>query len=518
MGPVLRAIAQGLRDERGYAPPEDQPDRWYIQNEAKTYDEELAGMTSQGTEETNVDRVGATESKRESLFGRRMRFGAFAIVGIAAATAASVLSGIRIAEGTSRTQALIPIAVFVGFGVVAIAMTRFDIYLAGAVAARASLDAAKLASNGSAPDLDVTGVFAVMFITFGVLWLVAQRPLRRSWSPMVAPFVVLIGLAALSVTFTPQVARGLRELSRLGAILVLLLVLQEFLATRSRQRLILGAVFVSAVVPITVAARQMATGSHLFSAGGFDRVTGTFTHPNPLATYLTLIVILGVAVLPHVGRWYRIGLVVLIGAGAWTLLLTYTRSGWIAVFIGLAVVGYYQRGILLPLLGIAVVVGALAVPIVVERFADLSDTATASGQPVNSLEWRVQTWENALGAVENPIVGMGLLSSDSLTDANKLPHNDFVRMYVELGIVGFLVYLWFLGAAWRIAVISLGASSLDLNRGLAVGFAGVAAAFLVLSVVSNLMSQLVLLWYFAITASLAWSTTVVAEEPADTPA
>lgn len=475
-------------------------------------------MTSQGTEETNVDRVAVAERKRGSRFGRRMWFGVLAMGGIAAATAASVLSGINIADGASRTQAFIPIAVFVGFGVVAVALTRFDIYLAGAVAARASLDAAKLGSNSSAPGLDVTGVFAVMFIAFGILWLVAQRPLRRSWSPMVAPFVVLIGLATLSVTFTPQVARGLRELSRLGAILVLLLVLQEFLSTRSRQRLILGAVFLSAVVPIAVAARQMATGSQLFSAGGFDRVTGTFTHPNPLATYLTMIVVLGVAVLPYVGRWYRIGLVILIGAGAWTLLLTYTRSGWIAVFLGLAVVGYYQRGILLPLLGILLVVVALALPAVTERFADLSDTATASGQPVNSLEWRVQTWETALGAVENPIVGMGLRSSDVLTDANKLPHNDFVRMYVELGIVGFLVYLWFLGAAWRIALRSLAASASDLNRGLAVGFAGVAAAFLVLSVVSNLLSQLVLLWYFAIAASLAWSATVVVEERADTPA
>ncbi|KAA3637207.1 MAG: hypothetical protein DWP92_08245 [Armatimonadetes bacterium] len=475
-------------------------------------------MTSQDTENVTVQHDGVSEPEARHLFGRRFVLGVLAVGGVAAATAVSVLSGINIAEGASRTQVFVPIAVFMAFGVIAIATTRFDIYLAGAVAARASLDAAKLSSNSGAPGVDLTGVFAVMFIVFGLLWLFAQRPLRGSLAPIVAPFVVLIGLATLSVAFTPQVARGLRELSRLGAILILLIVLHEFLTTRRRQRLILGAVFLSAVPPIVVAAFQLASNTQLFSAGGFDRVTGTFTHPNPLATYLTLVIILGVAVLPHVRRWYRVGLILLIGAGAWTLLLTYTRSGWIAVFLGLVVVGYYQRGILLPMLGVFAIVGAIALPVVAGRFADLSEGATASGEPVNSLEWRLLTWENALGAVENPIVGMGLRSSDLLTDANKLPHNDFVRMYVELGVIGFLVYLWFLAASWRIAAKALKASTEGFNRGLAVGFAGVATAFLILSVVSNLLSQLVLLWYFAIVASLAWSTTVVANEPADTPA
>lgn len=437
------------------------------------------------------------------------------VVGMAVATVVSVMSGISWAEGASRSEIYLPIAVFVAFGVLAVALTRFDIYLAGSVAARASLDVAKLTSDGGASGLDITGVFAIAFVGFGILWLIAQRPLKANWSPLVLPLVALILLAVLSIMFTPQVSRGLREVSRLGAILVLLLILQQFLTTRRHQKLILGAVFMSAVIPLAVAARQMFTQSGLFVAGGFERVTGTFTHPNPFATYLVMMIILAIAVLPAMNRWWRVALAVLILASGWALLLTYTRSAWIAVLAGLLVVGFLHRGVVFPILGVILVVGVLAIPTVADRFADLSDSTTASGQPVNSLEWRVQTWEQALSSVSNPVTGMGLRSSDQLTEANKLPHNDFVRMYVELGVVGLLVYLWLIASSWRLAAESLRVSSDKLGRGLAMGFAGVATAFLVLSLASNLMSQLVLLWYFAIVAALAWSVKVTAPESAE---
>ena len=42
-----------------------------------------------------------------------------------------------------------------------------------------------------------------------------------------------------------------------------------------------------------------------------------------------------------------------------------------------------------------------------------------------------------------------------------------------------------------------------MARGIAVGFAGVLAAFVMISLVSNVMSQLVLWWYFGTMAVLA---------------
>lgn len=489
-----------------------QQSSWGIFHDGSTaYEQRLVTMTSPPTEST--EQGTSTEpvpDHTEAGPWIRSWHRAVAAGGVAVATAVAVASGINLAEGASRSQIYIPIAVFLAFGAFALALSRFDLYLAGAVAARASLDGAKLVSDGGASGLDLTGVFAIAFIGFGILWLVAQGPLKTEWSPLILPLIALIALALLSVPFTPQVARGLREISRLGAILVLLVVLQQFLTTRRHQRLILGAVFASAVVPITVAAGQALTQSGLFSAGGFERVTGTFTHPNPFATYLMMIIVLAVAVLPYVGRWSKAALVVLLVASSWALLLTYTRSAWIAVLVGLLVVGFLERSVLLPILGVALVIGVLAVPTIGARFSDLSDTATASGEPVNSLEWRLQTWDQALSSVNNPMIGMGLRSSDQLTEANKLPHNDFVRMYVELGVVGLLAYLWLLVSSWRVAASAIRVAADDFGRSLAVGFAGIAVGFLVLSLVSNLMSQLVLLWYFAIVAALAWSVTVVA--------
>jgi hypothetical protein len=76
-------------------------------------------------------------------------------------------------------------------------------------------------------------------------------------------------------------------------------------------------------------------------------------------------------------------------------------------------------------------------------------------------------------------------------------------VYVETGIAGLVAYLWLLVAAVNVAGTGLLEVHTSPYRGLVVGFAGVLTAFLILSLVSNVITQLVLLWYFATLASLA---------------
>ena len=155
--------------------------------------------------------------------------------------------------------------------------------------------------------------------------------------------------------------------------------------------------------------------------------------------------------------------------------------------------------------GIVVVVllGALFVPSVTERFSDLTDSTTQSGQVGNSLAWRVDTWRATLDELPNPVSGLGLRSADTLTEDGKLPHNDLVRMYVELGLLGVIAYLWLIQRLFATAHRAWRTATGGLSRGIAAGFAGVLAAFVVTSVVSNVMSQLVLWWYFGTMAVLA---------------
>ena len=79
---------------------------------------------------------------------------------------------------------------------------------------------------------------------------------------------------------------------------------------------------------------------------------------------------------------------------------------------------------------------------------------------------------------------------------SKEPHNDFIRVYVETGLIGLSAYLWFLFSLARSARRSIRSTRSPLEHSVAIGFAGCLAAFLLLSLVSNVISQLVILWYF----------------------
>src|SRR5207237_10336561 len=137
-------------------------------------------------------------------------------------------------------------------------------------------------------------------------------------------------------------------------------------------------------VPIIVAAMQAVRHRGQLRAGGFSRVLGTFVHPNPFAIYLTLLIIMGAALLPHVRGWRRAALALILGGCSVALLLTYTRTGWLAAVLGLVVVGILQsRWILAVLIG-GLVVLLVAVPSVSGRFADPPHPQHLSATPARA--------------------------------------------------------------------------------------------------------------------------------------
>ena len=240
------------------------------------------------------------------------------------------------------------------------------------------------------------------------------------------------------------------------------------------------AVYVSLAIPALVGAYQVVTKTGYHVSASFSRVRGTFDHPNPFAIYLTMLIIMGVALVLKVQR--RSVKLLLLGAiglsAALFLLLTYTRSAWIATLAGLLVVAFYQGKRLLPIMGFAVVLVVLLVPSVAERFSDLSTETTQSGAAGNSLVWRFEYWQQALELSENPIAGAGLRTVQASTDVSKEPHNDFIRVYVETGLIGLSAYLWFLVSLARSARRSIRHTRSPLEHSVAVGFAGCLAAFL----------------------------------------
>jgi putative inorganic carbon (HCO3(-)) transporter len=189
------------------------------------------------------------------------------------------------------------------------------------------------------------------------------------------------------------------------------------------------------------------------------------------------------------------------------LVLTNTRGAIIGTALGLLVVALLHRSArLLVVLCVAAVAAVALVPAVGERFAQLSAAREVGGDPTgNTLAWRMAYWSEIVSlANQNPVTGIGPNMTQRATEEAKKPHNDILRAYVETGVLGLLAYLALLLMCLHTAALALRrAPPGTLARGIAVGFAGCAVAFVAVSAASNVISNVVTLWYFVAFAAAA---------------
>jgi putative inorganic carbon (HCO3(-)) transporter len=416
---------------------------------------------------------------------------------VIAAAAGSVVGALALGSQHGRLlrATMLPLAAAASAVVFAwLVFARFELFVLTILAMRAALDA----FGGLDGGLGAAGAISVIFLCVGTIWLFAEPVSQRVPVPtFVWPVAAFVGAGALSVLVAKNQIFAIEDVIRFATLVVIVLVLNQLLTTERALKHLLVAVYISLAIPALVGAYQVVTKTGYHVSASFSRVRGTFDHPNPFSIYLTMLIVMGVALVLKVQRRsVKLLLLGAIGVSGSFLLLTYTRSAWIATLAGLLVVAFYQGKRLVPIMGFAVVLVVLLVPSVAERFSDLSTETTESGAAGNSLVWRFEYWQQALELSENPIAGVGLRTVQASTDVSKEPHNDFIRVYVETGLIGLSAYLWFLVSLARGARRSIRNTRAPLEHAVAVGFAGCLAAFLLLSLVSNVISQLVILWYF----------------------
>ena len=427
---------------------------------------------------------------------------------VVVAALAAALAGVARAGDASRTAVLLPLILVVALGMLVVAYRRFEMFLAAILILRASLDAAKLGGAGGGRSiLDPAALLSLTFLFAAGIWLVVQYQTGRRQR---APIGLALSLIALTIAGGLSIATSRNssgtavDVLRLATVVALVLVLAQVLVNEGKIRFVLTAVYASAIVPLLFGIWQHYHGIGL-RIGGFVRIYATFQHPNPFAIYLTLLAVMGIAIWGSVHGLHRIGLSVILAGIGVNLLFTYTRSAWIAAVMGVLVIGILQSKRLLALMWIGVIVIALAVPSAAARFQDLSTATRATGTAGNSLIWRVEYWKQALELGGNPITGIGLGAVSSVTNQAKEPHNDFIRSFVETGIIGLFAYIWMLLAMINLARRALRTAPEGFPRAVAAGFTGALASFMLLSVVSNVITQLVILLYFAAFATCAWA-------------
>lgn len=347
---------------------------------------------------------------------------------------------------------------------------------------------------------------AVNALVIGLgLWYLIQEPVLvgAATLPMWAGVFVV---ASTSAMLSPEQAAAARAVGWLASYFAAFSIPFALVRSPDWGLRCLTAAMYSSFVPVAYAFIELVFGLSDGEAGG--RLQSTFSHPNIFAFYLVGVLALGMFML----RSNRISLppnarpllVLYLPVLVLLIALTQTRSAWIAgavvvaVFVGLVDRRYLGFLLLFPLI--------MLIPGVEQRMLDVSWYDDDYRHSLDSLAWRQLLWESALQWMAvNPalLVGNGLNSfvhyvpaffpyaREANDEAGVGPHNVFLQIYFEMGVVGVLAFGWlFLSLFWK-----LKDGCRSDPRGTLI-MSTFAASYLVECYSDNVIDYLVYQWFF----------------------
>jgi putative inorganic carbon (hco3(-)) transporter len=145
----------------------------------------------------------------------------------------------------------------------------------------------------------------------------------------------------------------------------------------------------------------------------------------------------------------------LIGVTLFATMYTFSRAGYLAVLLGVFVLGCLKDKRLLVGLAVFLLTWQTIVPTAVHQRINM--TTNESGQLESSAQSRVDLWRESEQAIlANPIFGSGFATFQLVQHVHGLrdSHNWFVKVAVETGMIGVLLTAFLLGQlfllAWRL--------------------------------------------------------------------
>jgi len=284
-------------------------------------------------------------------------------------------------------------------------------------------------------------------VYFLVLWRNPFKGRSLTW-----PYLVFLGMFAVSLPWAPDFRQGIRFVTRLMAPFVTYLIISDLLDARMVRRVI-KAMYVSSVIPITYGIYEFFIGAGNQVTEGYVRVQSCFNHPAHFSMYLMFMFCLAYATLLS-GRSKNSTLLTgYIGIILMLLIVTYTRISWLGTmvcFVYLSWVYGRRRYAIM-----AAILGSVLLPIIggeiLSRMQDIEAFLTSDDllDRNNSMGWRFYFWSNLIDAwKESPWIGFGTGSSivfgKELMGVWTSPHNGYLRVLYETGIIGFAAFIWVL--------------------------------------------------------------------------
>ncbi len=372
------------------------------------------------------------------------------------------------------------------------------------------------------------------------LWLLkfafGYRPkLTRLDTTLNKAILVFLAVNAISVIFSVNEQLSLRGFfGKELKFVAIFFMLTEVINNKLRLRFLLAAIIASIVLTVCDAGFQYFRGVDFLRNYEWARLTASFSNSNSLATWLNIMIFFLFGLLVSYGKKYlslKIFCIILIPAMFICLLATYTRAGWISFVAGFCFILAYlmasiglkpRRNYFLTLLAIVMIF--LFLPLQLKQKLNLlgnisfRDCTTINnrltektnlGTDADSIFVRLNLWQEASDIIKDrPIIGFGLNTYSSVAPKYRkyewggiYPHNSFLQMTAETGILGFFSFAWFMFNFFKVTIGHIKNHKNTMVLGLLAGI----ISFLFHSIFDNHLYalQLVVLFWFMLGLTIA---------------
>lgn len=322
-------------------------------------------------------------------------------------------------------------------------------------------------AEGAAIPLTAFQLALLIGVFFLFLRKISEKDASFNLYGLEMEYLLFLGIIFLSLIYSPERAEGLFNVIRYIVLIVLTYVIYNSVTSKNELKLIcysviaisvcvaLPSIVDSALNPEVAAFNYINDGKKIIRSSGAER------DPNIFGSYFILPVLLMVT---FIGKAETLKVKILLfgisGIIIAAVLLTYSRSTWVALFFGIGIIALYQRNfdfILYSFIALVIVfIGSEAVRNVVFSIGDRVLDIFA-GTSDDSSRFRLILLETAiLMWLDSYTFGVGYQGFSTAFQRYHPPqevggvyepHNEYYTVLAELGLIGFVIFMFLL---WKI--------------------------------------------------------------------
>lgn len=266
------------------------------------------------------------------------------------------------------------------------------------------------------------------------------------------PLFVLLIIAVLSSVVSIDIGASVEGTIKLLSGFLAFGMAYNSVKNMKQANTIIMAVVLCSVVPMIFGYYQFAIGNYSqIHFAAVQRVNSVFGVGNAYGIFLSITICASLMLLLNPGADKKVRFLVLglLASMVASQVLALNRGTWLALTcaILIALVPYRKKVKIRWFIAGGIIIAVVFSGVIVKRFSET--TYRYDGEVKDTLAGRVETWQMlAPHIMERPILGHGPGTTEDSDegggDTRLAPHNDYVRLAMDVGLLGCAVYIYFL--------------------------------------------------------------------------